>query len=75
MHMRRSELLDILAVIQARPENAGRDITTIARTCTGPGDLREYVFAQWRRLGSRASQEAVAAYVRGLAAAAQQIAA
>lgn len=73
--MRRTELLDILAVIQDCPENAGRDITTIARTCTGPGDLRDYVWAQWRRLSSTASQEAVAAYVRGLASGAHQIAA
>jgi hypothetical protein len=72
--MPRDDLMDILRRIAACPENNGRDILSTARTCTGPGDLRQYVYAQWQRLGPR-NKIAIGMVIRRLAADANQIAA
>lgn len=72
--MPRDDLMDILRRIAACPENDGRNIIATARTCTGPGDLREYVWAQWKRLGD-GNKRVVANYISQVAQANNQIAA
>jgi hypothetical protein len=72
--MPRDDLMDILRRIAACPENDGRNIIAAARTCTGPGDLRAYVWAQWMRLGE-GSKRAVAKHIERLAHDNRQVAA
>ena len=48
--MTRTQLLEILRAIQARPQNRSRDIMALAQRCTGPGDLSGYVWSRWHEL-------------------------
>lgn len=65
--MTRSDLLDILAAIQSRPENRDRDIMATGKRCTGPGDLRAFVWREFKALRFAASVDTVVAMTRAIA--------
>jgi hypothetical protein len=52
MHLPRPTLLRILTAIQNAPEYAPVDIMTFAGFCTEPGELADYVWSKFGRLGA-----------------------